>query len=177
MTLFHFTSLPHLEEIIREGMILTTESNIGAPWQDPIYPYGTHAGPPVVHLMDSPAPFEFDHGLTGARYDKRQVRFEVNVPGIAWDSWEWVQMMSPRWRGILEKQGGMGASEHWSIFPAPIRRRRWVSVAVREDEATPTPQAYKEHLGAKDKHGYAPLHEALIDAIMLAPGLHVSPPQ
>lgn len=177
MNLFHFTSLPHLEEIIREGLIRTTESNIGAPWQDPIYPYGTHAGPPVVHLMNSSAPFDFDHGLTGAMYDKRQARFEVNVPGITWDSWEWVEMMSPRWRAILEKQGGVGASEHWLVLPAPIRRRRWVSIAVREDDSTPIPQAYKEHLGNMDEHGYAPLSDALIDAIMLAPGSHVSPPR
>lgn len=177
MTIFHYTSLPHLEEIIRTGSILTTESNIGAPWQDPLYPYGTHAGPPVVHLMDSPNPFEFDHGLTGALYDKRQARFEVNVPGIPWDSWEWVQMMSPRWRGILENQGGEGASAHWLILPAPIRRRRWVSVAVRDDETTSVPDAYKAHLGDPDEYGYCALSDSLVDAIMLAPGSHVRPSQ
>lgn len=170
MTLFHFTSLPHLEEIIRSGAILTTESNIGAPWQDPIYPYGTHAGPPVVHLMDSPNPFEFDHGLTGVRYDKRQARFEVSAPGIPWESWEWVQRMSPRWRGILERQAGEGASKHWQVFPAPIRAKRWVSIAVKEDESTAVPGAYKSHLGEPDEHGYMTLSPALIEAIATAQG-------
>lgn len=175
MTLYHFTSLPHLEEIIRAGMIQTTESNIGAPWQDPLYPYGTHAGPPVVHLMDSPNPFEFDHGLTGAVYDKRDARFEVNVPGILWDAWEWTQMMSPRWRKILERQGGEGSSTHWHVLPAPIRAKRWTSIAVLDSEEAPIPDAYKAHLGPADDHGYRPLSESLIEAIRLAPDAHVRP--
>lgn len=177
MSLFHFTSLPHLEEIIRAGAIQTTESNIGAPWQDPIYPYGTHAGPPVVHLMDSPNPFEYDHGLTGATYDKRQVRFEVSIPGIPWGAWEWTQRMSPRWRGILERQAGEGSSAHWYIHPAPIRPRRWVSVSILDSDETPVPDAYKAHLGPADEHGYRPLREGLIEAIRLAPGESVRPPR
>lgn len=177
MSLFHFTSLPHLEEIIRSGTIRVTESNIGAPWQDPIYPYGTHAGPPVVHLLDSPDPFDFDHGLTGAAYDKRQARFEVNVQGVPWGEWEWTQMMSPRWRGILERQAGEGASAHWRIQPAPIRAKRWVSIAVLDSEEAPVPDAYKAHLGPADGQGYRALPEALIEAIRLAPGSHVRPPR
>lgn len=177
MNLFHYTSLPHMEEIIRAGAIHPSESNIGAPWQDPIYPYGTHAGPPVVHLMDSPNPFEYDHGLTGATYDKRQVRFEVSIPGIPWGAWEWTQRMSPRWRGILEEQAGAGASNLWRIFPAPISRRRWVSVAVRGDETTSIPVAYRGHLGAPDEHGYQRASEALIDAILAAEASNVRPPR
>lgn len=177
MNLYHFTSLPHLEEIIRSGTIQVTESNIGAPWQDPTYPYGSHAGPPVVHLMDVADPFAFDHGLGGAHYDKRQVRFEVNVPGIPWMDWEWTATMSPRWRRILEEQAGQGASDHWHVFPAPIRRRRWASVAVRKDPATPIPWQYREHLGDADEHGYRPLSEALINAISEAPEANPSTPR
>lgn len=177
MTLFHYTSLPHLEEIIRSEVILPTESNIGAPWKDSVYPYGTHAGPPVVHLMDSPTPFGFDHGLTGVRYDKRQARFEVKVPGIDWDSWEWTQKMSPRWREILEKQAGIGASKHWRVFPAPIRQKRWASIGVRQDDTTPLPEAYKSHLGEPDEYGYRPLSDFLIEAINLVPIKNVRPPQ
>lgn len=176
MNLFHFTSLPHLEEIVRVEMILPSESNIGAPWEDSQFPYGEHAAPPVVHLMNTSSPFEYDHGLTGTRYDKRQARFEVNVPGIPWNSWEWTHIMSPRWRGILEKQAGLGASEHWRVFPAPIRRRRWVSVSVRDDDAMPIPEPYRAHLGEADKEGYFPLSEALLDAIHSAEPVSVRPP-
>lgn len=175
MTLFHFTSLPHLEEIIRDGMLLPSESNIGTPWDDPQYPQGENAGPPVVHLMNTSSPFEFDHGLGGAHYDKRQARFEVNVPGIPWLSWEWTQMMSPRWQAIMEKRAGLGASAAWLVFPAPIRRRRWTSISVRDEEGDFLPEQYRAHLGAEDKDGYRPLSEALIEALAAATPVSVRP--
>lgn len=174
-TLYHFTNLPRLESIIGEGLIRPSESNIGAPWSDPRYPYGEHAAPPVVHLLDTANPFEFDHGLTGVVHDKRQVRIGVEVPGIPWRSWEWTQMMSPRWRRILADQVGVGADTHWRVFPAPIRRRRWSSIAVKEDNDTPIPEAYKSQLGPADESGYHPVSESLIEAIAGAPDSRVSP--
>lgn len=147
-----------------EGVIRTTESNIGTPWMDPQYASGEHAGPPVVHLLNTPTPFDFDHGLTGTHFDKRAVRFEVSVRGVEWEAWEWTHLMSPRWHDMLVSQaGGAGASDQWLVFPAPVRAKRWVSVSVLE--SADVPDSYARYLGASDEYGYRPVDSFLLEQL------------
>lgn len=133
MRLYHFTHPGHLPAIFDAAMLTTTESNIGAPFATE-GPTGLHAGPDVVWLLDSPTievlPGPTDADMTHGLYpEKRAVRFEVDVPGIRWLDWAPASAMSSDWRDVLIRSaGGMEAVEHWYIFPAPIRQRRWVEV-------------------------------------------------
>lgn len=136
MTFFHYTSLAHLEVMIRGGgLILPTESNVGGvlPWEEP---YGMHVGPDVVWLLDDSDPFAHSHGLVHSMVDKREVRIEVNVPAVRWLDWEPVSRMNPKWREtFINAGGGPLAVEHWHVWPASIKFARWVGVDHRvEDE-------------------------------------------
>jgi hypothetical protein len=132
--LYHFTSRYHLGLIEREGGILPTESNIGSPVSH-LLPYGDHVGPDVVWLLDTPDPFEYGHGLADMEgeiklaHDKREVRITVDVAPIKWSEWEPAMQMNRKWRErFIASGGGPEAAEHWYVFPAPIRRRLWLSV-------------------------------------------------
>ena len=78
MKLYHFTCREHLEAIKRDGVILTTESNIGSPLPR-LKPFGEHVGPDVVWLTDCPNLDRGDHGLSGSAADKSAVRITVEI--------------------------------------------------------------------------------------------------
>lgn len=132
MTFFHYTSREHFDVIVHAGVIFPTESNVGGvlPWEPP---YGERVGPDVVWLLDSSDPFAFNHGLAPDRFNglnKRAIRIEVDVPAIRWLDWEPAQQMHPSWRQTLvDIAGGEEAAEHWYVWPAAIRRSRWVACA------------------------------------------------
>jgi hypothetical protein len=118
--LFHFTAAAHLEQILADRLIKTTESNISM--------MIANAGPPVVWLTDTPTA-ELGHGLNLGSHDKTAVRFEVDVPGIRWMDWAPKSTMDPRWVEILLRiGGGQEAADHWYIWPAPIRSDRWRAI-------------------------------------------------
>lgn len=135
---FHFTSLRHLDSIEQRGVIIPTESNVGSavPGMDP---FGTHVGPDVVWLLDVEDPYEYGHGLIGAgqfppREDKRAVRIEVDVPAILWLAWAPALRSNPAWRHVfMHAGGGEGAYGHWYVWPAPIKRGRWVDISFISD--------------------------------------------
>ena len=117
---YHFTSTVHLPVILEAGLLKLTESNV-----DALIP---HAGPDVVWLLDVPQ-IDHHHGLEGSAVDKTEVMFTVDVPAINWLDWTWGASMDPRDRSrFIEVAGGMEAAEHWYVWPAPIPRRRWLSV-------------------------------------------------
>lgn len=129
MTYFHFTHMHHLSRIFHSRMLRTTESNVGAPYAVPDGPYGNHVGPAVVWLLDEDSITSADERMHGLYPDKRAVRFEVDVPAVRWLDWAPAKEMSREWREhFLNTAGGLEAAEHWFVFPAPIRVRRWVSV-------------------------------------------------
>ena len=116
MSYWHFTSLMHAEDILQQGVILPTESNVS--FTD------DHHGPDVVWLLDTPT-VQFSHGLTE---HKTAARFEVEVPAIKWTEWEWTSRMED-WvrRALVKSGGGEEAADHWFIWPAGIHRRNWLS--------------------------------------------------
>jgi hypothetical protein len=128
MRLYHFTSRFHLDSILRDGVITTTESNVGSPIPF-LRPYGTHVGPDVVWLLDLP-----DAGHThGLGHEKTEVRIAVEVPAIRWLDWPHTAQMNPKWFARLVKTGGgIEAAAHWYVFPAPIRASSWEAIHVKE---------------------------------------------
>jgi hypothetical protein len=133
MTFFHFTHPGHLGSIVEAGRLLPSESNVGAPYPVTDGPQGSHVGPDVVWLLDSPeiaAQSPTGDDLTHGLYpDKRRIRFEVDVRAIRWLDWTHAAVMSPDWRRIMiDAAGGMEFAEHWYVFPAAIRRSRWLGI-------------------------------------------------
>lgn len=126
MTFYHFTSRRHMPLILTKGYLKIVESNVSPDVMD--------AGPRVVWLLDLPTIERDSHGLRmpeGADLDKTEVRFEVDVPAIKWEDWEWTARMNRQWREILTSvAGGAEVASHWYVWPAPIKRNRWVSVEV-----------------------------------------------
>lgn len=122
MTFYHYTSKSRLERILEQGVLLPSESNVGAPWQ------GEHVGPDVVWLLDTPT-LTFDHGLLADKTSKNEAIIAVDVPAIRWLDWSYTASMDPEWFEVfVEAGGGPVAAEHWYVFPAPIRKKRWVGV-------------------------------------------------
>lgn len=122
MSYYHFTSETHLPLILASGELRPTESNID--------PAVERSGPDVVWLTsreDATGPGEMHNGLTPA---KTRVRFEVDVPAIKWDRWPPAAGMQPAWREVVT---GFGGAEDWFVWPAAVRRGRWLSVAVLDD--------------------------------------------
>lgn len=130
MILFHFTHPHHLPSILADGLLRPSESNVGAPYPPPDGgPWGFDAAPRVVWLLDQAEPdwpHDEAHGLSP---EKRLIRFEVEVPAIPWSNWQPAAVMSADWRETFENvAGGPKAVQHWRVWPAPIRRRKWRSV-------------------------------------------------
>lgn len=122
MGLYHFTSREHLPAILNSGLVLPSESNI--------HPSIERAGPDVVWLTDTESS-GLGHGLAGSATLKGAVRIEVDVPAIRWLEWEWTAHMAGWWReAIVRAGGGDEAAAHWYVWPAPIRRSRWLAVDV-----------------------------------------------
>jgi hypothetical protein len=119
MILYHYTSLVHLELIKQDGIIKTTESNIGSP--SPLWkPYGNNIGPQVVWLTDQPE-VKTGHGLDSNVVNKFQVRLKFDLP----DAIRWVEFanqhgINKKWYRILDKTGNYTA-RHWYVLTRPIQ--------------------------------------------------------
>ena len=127
MILAHYTSPLHTPNILDEGLLCPSESNVSM-----MVP---HQGPDVVWLTsDLEAPLSGDM-VHGTHALKRQVRFLVDVPSdfaIKWADWAPAAMMDPEWRSIMiAAGGGPEQADTWYVFPAPIRRNRWLSAEDR----------------------------------------------
>lgn len=152
MRLFHYTSSDRAVDIIRTKLIKPSESNIGSPWEGPLHPYGKHAGPPAVDLIDTPTPTPGNTALTSLSLARRAVRVTVEVPhGIRWQDWEYVAYMDPKWRQmVIDKAGMRDSLEHWYVVPGAIRPHFWVSMhaqasAGKDLALGPTADEYGYH--------------------------------
>ena len=127
VTFYHLTDpVYRAQSILRDGVIRTTESNVGSPTPKR-QPYGEHVGPDVVWLLDE-LPATLEHMHHGLNVEKQGYVFEVNVPAIRWLDWTWAAAMNPDWRAdLIASGGGMEDAEHWYVFPAPIKRPLWTN--------------------------------------------------
>jgi hypothetical protein len=156
MRLYHYTTKMHIPQILYDGVLKTTESNIGAP-RDVAYrnvePRGEHVGPDVVWLTDqdgsSPhhrsTPETLAHSLAlvnPAFKDnafKVDVRFALDVPDDAvrpWADFADEHGMNPRWRRRFEKEPHR--PYWWFVVEREIPRSEWVEIGVGRGTWPPT---------------------------------------
>ena len=132
MRLYHYTSEDHLEYVLGLGVLLTTESNIGAPdfgrtrtegWQ----PVGDHIGPDVVWLTDLE-----NAALAGITTDssyKGAIRVVVQVPDSDvqhWPPWAEKHGIDPGWYAALS--AGCEPDRFW-IVERPIPHTEWEGIS------------------------------------------------
>ena len=153
MTLYHYTCLEHLRQILADGIIKTTHSNLLRP-VNPRFINGVFADPetdsykPVVWLTST---LDFSagegNGLTGSVYDKTECAIAIEVMFYhhfrKWDEWtkenkadkEWIARLkatAPNWRSwyISEKPIVMDSATN-IIFRSDI-----LAELKEQDEAT-----------------------------------------
>lgn len=145
MILYHFTCLLHLPKIREDGVITTTESNIGSPRPD-WPPTGEHHGPDVVWLTTEPKRTAASHGLDRSETtddiatvaDKTAVRIKVQVPddeAFYWPDWARDQGIDDRWFDLL---GRGRRPDLWWVVTRPVPESEWLKVAVRSVSVLPS---------------------------------------
>lgn len=160
MRLYHYTSTARAAAIIKEGKLRPSESNIGTPWQSALHPYGKHAAPPVVSLIDTPTPTPHGHNRTTLSLRSRATRITVEIPNpIRWADWEFVTYMDPEWRQmIIDKAGGHDIVDHWYVVPGAIRPIKWEAI-----DALPAENAHLVLGPTPDEHGYHEVTDILTE--------------
>lgn len=142
--LWHFTNEAHLRDILKEGVIKTTEANVTM---------ARERSRKVVWLLDVDK-IDADHGLAFAlvtvngssqlvsmddvprEWDKRRVRIAVDLPGRAAQKWiDWSQQHATRdaRQALIRTGGGYSAARHWYVSEHAIPRLRWLSIERLND--------------------------------------------
>ena len=120
MILYHFTSRWHLQHIVLDGFIKTTESNVS--------PHHAHAGSDVVWLTSDPNPATHSGWKEGSAVDKTEVRFTLELPDTEVRQWQWWSEnydIDLRWAAALESVGG---HESWYVIERPVTRFEWTKI-------------------------------------------------
>jgi hypothetical protein len=123
---YHYTSHQHLKQILRDGYIYPSESNVSIT-QD-------RYGPDVVWLIDRPN-LEYGHGLSFTDapftmvFDKTAVCVEVDIPAIKWTDWSYTHDMNSVWKeAFIASGGGREAADQWYVFPGMISVDRIINI-------------------------------------------------
>jgi hypothetical protein len=129
--LYHFTSPERLTAILAEGVIRTTESNIGSGRPD-LPPCGDHVGPDVVWLTDRQEPdargLALDLQIDGT--DKTGVRITVEVPDAEhWPAFATAYGMNATWRRAMEEDR---APQTWWVVARPITMIEVIAIEAAE---------------------------------------------
>lgn len=135
-TVYHYTCLAHIQDILHAGAILTS---------DPLLGHKTH-GQPVVWLTTD-AECKYQHGLqhaalgglltgtlvddeTRIKWDKTRIRFTIALPNShvkRWRAWNHEHCGNPDLRTQLIKASG-GGSFTWRVVEHPVMSDRWIEV-------------------------------------------------
>lgn len=119
-TFYHYTSFPHLPQIIASGCLTLTDSNFSA---------GTRrGGPDVVWLTRE------DHRRTPQWAEPPKGRVRITVAPSAtvqrFDKWAKRQDIDAAWLRMLEQAGGERAFK-WHVTEEPIPADQWVRIEGR----------------------------------------------
>lgn len=120
MTLYHFTSTYHLSNIIKDGLIKTTESNASF--------LANHVAEDVVWLTSNKNP-QREASLSGSIVDKKQVRITVNINAQHYFLWAKQNNVSEETLSILDSTGG-GQANKWFVVNRLIPRSQWQEIEV-----------------------------------------------
>lgn len=128
MILFHYTSFSHLSEILEDGIIKTTNSNLLEPTnmhvENHVLVSDTDWYKPVV-WFSSELDFENanNNGLGGGLMDKTEVAIAIDTTGpqmfYKWDEWAIRNNIQPRWFERLKRTGPNWRT--WYISERPVQ--------------------------------------------------------
>jgi hypothetical protein len=132
--LHHYTHPLHLNAIMEERALWTTESNISITSE--------HYGPDVVWAVDTlwVPEVEGDHLAHGLLPDKLRVRIDFKTPKRAykWTEWAWTAKMPDWWRDTLIRVGGgEEAADHWWVVDHLVISKHWTAVYTDGTLLTP----------------------------------------
>lgn len=132
MIYYHYTQLARLQQIMDEGKLRRTESNLD------LRPGREHAGPDVVWLTtdETLTPDKVRENLLpnstvgyhGLQPEKAEVRITVDLPKAhvePWRLWAVAHGMNPVHMWALANAGG---SIKWRVYQAEIPMDKWVAV-------------------------------------------------
>lgn len=152
-TVYHYTCLAHVPDIVASGYIKTVESNLSVERE--------HAGPDVVWLTTDPEAGPRDHGLnaTGldavANWDKSRVRITVELPNnyvYKWLPWAKARGIEDRWLAALMRTGT--GWQTWRVTERRIDRRSWREIRdMRTGEILPMDVVSEEPAHAVEGNG------------------------
>ena len=126
MILYHYTTVGHLPEILEDGYLDTTESNMSRT--------RGHAGPDVCWLTADSDPvtacgqWRYVPLAPGLTVDKGRIRFAVDVAFRdvhRWRDWVRARGIHPEWARSLARAGGSG---QWFVVQRRVPRTEWVEV-------------------------------------------------
>ncbi len=113
MKLYHFTSYQHMLEIIADGKLKRTPSNLLEPVnpriENGVYVSDTDDYKPVVWLTSKATPDRLgvDTPELPPQFNKHRVRLEISPPPFLnickWEPWADSHGISPKWKAALIK--------------------------------------------------------------------------
>ena len=139
MKLYHFTSVRHVKEILRSGVIRTTYSDI--------QPDG--AGPGVVWLTSNPEPKQgwTESEVPNFLYEKYGIRITVEVPekeAHRYSEWSLKMGIDPKWLKLYtERDSDFG---NWHVVTRAIGRSEWIDVEMWEGFQSDQTQGYSRRM-------------------------------
>jgi len=139
LRLYHFTSVRHVKEILKSGVIRTTYSDI--------QPDG--AGPAVVWLTSNPKPKQgwTESEVPNFLYEKYGIRITVEVPekeAHQYPEWSRKMGIDPKWLKLYtERDSDFG---NWHVVTRAIGRSDWRDVEMWEGFQSDQMQGYSRRM-------------------------------
>lgn len=139
MILNHYSAGANLDYILGSGVLMTTESNIGAPdspdsRRKGVEPVGDHVGPDVVWLSSLQNPLH--SGIHTSRGGPSVIRVVVDLPDDEvepWPAWSKTQGIDRRWYRVVAKDT---YPDSWYVVERPVPWREWVRIERVDDGRT-----------------------------------------
>jgi hypothetical protein len=139
LKLYHFTSVRHMNDIMKSGCIRTTYSDI--------QPDG--AGPAVVWLTSNPEPKQewTEGGAPSFLLEKYGIRITVEIPdkdAHRYPEWSRKMGINPKWFKLYsEKDGDYG---NWYVVTRPVGKTEWKAVEMWEGFSNSQTQGYSRKM-------------------------------
>ena len=139
MKLYHFTSVRHVKEILKSGVIQTTYSDIQS----------DGAGPAVVWLTSNPKPKQgwTERDAPNFLFEKYGIRITVEISekeAHRYHEWSRKMGMDPKWFKLYTERDG--DFENWYVVTRAIGRPEWRDVEMWEGFHSNQTQGYSRKM-------------------------------